>query len=59
MTDEDRERKPLLLRASRATFADTATRVTAELRKGPRGSGWDMLDHAWKLEDRDLTSDPA
>jgi hypothetical protein len=130
MTDAECERKIALLRASWTTFDDTATRVSDELRKGPRGGGWEksriirhvngaeidefapkvgvkvpletrddaaalrayrdtfisgirehhtrgesarswalqflirrcawhMLDHAWELEDRDLTNAPA
>jgi hypothetical protein len=126
MTDAECERKVALLRASWRTFDETAARVSAELRKGPRGGGrereqiirhvngaeidefapkvgvrvpletlddagalaayrdavvegirghhargesarswalqflirrcaWHMLDHAWELEDRDLT----
>ncbi len=128
MTDADFERKLALLRASWATFDDTAARVSVDLRKGPRGGGrekekiirhvngaeidefapkvgvkvpmetrndpkallayrddfadairdhhacgesarswtlqflirrcaWHMLDHAWELEDRDLTGE--
>ena len=127
MTDAECERKVALLRASWATFDETAARVSPELRKGPRGGGrekeriishvngaeihgfapkvgvkvpletmrdaaalnayrdafvdgicehhargesarswalqflirrcaWHMLDHAWELEDRDLTN---
>ncbi len=130
MTDTECERKIALLRASWSTFDDFAARVSAELRKGPRGGGWEkdriirhvngaeidefapkvgvqvpletrddpaalrayrdafvggirehhlrgesartwplqflirrcawhMLDHAWELEDRDLTYAPA
>jgi hypothetical protein len=130
MTAEDCERKLALLRACWDTFEATAARVSPELRKSPRGGGWDkeriirhvngaeidefapkvgvkvpletrddpdalieyreafisairqhnyrgesarswplaflirrcawhMLDHAWELEDRDLTSDSA
>jgi hypothetical protein len=130
MTDAECERKLALLRASWRTFDDFAARVSAELRKGPRGGGWEksriirhvngaeidefapkvgvkvpletrddpealrayrddfalgirehhargepartwplqflirrcawhMLDHAWELEDRDLTNAPA
>jgi hypothetical protein len=130
MTDAECERKIALLRASWSTFDDMAARVSAELRKGPRGGGWPkeriirhvngaeidefapkvgvkvpletrddaealrayreafvkgirghhasgeparswqlqflirrcawhMLDHAWELEDRDLTTAPA
>ncbi len=126
MTDDDCDRKIALLQAAWSTFDDTAARVSAELRKGPRGGGrdkdrivrhvngaeidefapkvgvkvpidtrddpealkryreafaeairqhhdrgeaarswqlqflirrcaWHMLDHAWELEDRDLT----
>ena len=39
MTDAEFERKLALLRASWSTFDDTAGRVSAELRKGPRGGG--------------------
>ncbi|HEY2077353.1 MAG TPA: hypothetical protein VGH53_13560 [Streptosporangiaceae bacterium] len=130
MTDAECERKVALLQASWRTFDDFAARVSAELRKGPRGGGWEkeriirhvngaeidefapkvgvkvpletrddaralrayreafvegirehharseparswplpflirrcawhMLDHAWELEDRDLTNAPA
>jgi hypothetical protein len=130
MTDAECERKVALLQASWRTFDDLATRVSAQLRKGPRGGGrdrdeiirhvngaeigefapkvgvkvpletmddaaslhayrdafaeairdhhargeparswalqflirrcaWHMLDHAWELEDRDLTNAPA
>ncbi len=126
MTDAELERKLALLEPAWATFDDTAARVSAELRTGPRGGGrekgriirhvngaeidefapkvgvkvpletrddpaalrayreafaeairehhargeparswalpflirrcaWHMLDHAWELEDRDLT----
>lgn len=126
MTEAEFDRKLALLRASWSTFDDKAARVSAELRKGPRGGGrekdrirqhvngaeihefapkvgvkvsletrddpgalsayredfadairehhargeparswalqflirrcaWHMLDHAWELEDRDLT----
>jgi hypothetical protein len=107
MTGKECERKISLLRASWITFDETAARVSPDLRKGPRGGGWDkdriirddakalhayrdafvegirqhhardesarswplqflirrcawhMLDHAWELEDRDLSSDFA
>lgn len=130
MTDGECERKIALLEASWTTFDNTATSVSGELRKGPRGGGWEkeaiirhvngaeihefapkvgvkvpletrddpealcayresfldgirqhhasgeparswalqflirrcawhMLDHAWELEDRDLTNAPA
>ncbi len=39
MTDAECERKIALLRAAWATFDDTASRVSAELRTGPRGGG--------------------
>jgi hypothetical protein len=129
MTDAECERKIALLQAAWRTFDEMAARVSAELRKGPRGGGWEkeriirhvngaeidefapkvgvkvpletrdsdeamrayrdavvegirdhhargeparswplpflirrcawhMLDHAWELEDRDLTNDP-
>jgi hypothetical protein len=41
MTDAECERKIALLRASWATFDDMAARVSAELRTGPRGGGWE------------------
>ena len=44
MTDADFDRKLAILRASWTTFDDTAARVSAELRKGPRGGGRDK-DH--------------
>ena len=130
MTDAECERKIALLQASWRTFDDFAASVSRELRKGPRGGGWEreriirhvngaeidefapkvgvkvpletrddaealrayrddvvdgirdhharglsarswplqflirrcawhMLDHAWELEDRDLTNAPA
>jgi hypothetical protein len=41
MTDAECERKIALLQASWRTFDDFAARVSAELRKGPRGGGWE------------------
>lgn len=41
MTEAECERKIALLQASWALFDDAAERVTAELRKGPRGGGRD------------------
>jgi hypothetical protein len=41
MTDAECERKVALLRACWRTFDDLAARVSAELRKGPRGGGWE------------------
>jgi hypothetical protein len=41
MTDDECERKIALLRASWRTFDDFAAGTSAELRKGPRGGGWD------------------
>src|SRR5437773_10655639 len=41
MSDADCERKIALLRASWTYFDDVASRVSAELRKGPRGGGRD------------------
>jgi hypothetical protein len=41
MTDAECERKIALLRASWSTFDDLAARVSPELRKGPRGGGWE------------------
>jgi hypothetical protein len=39
MTEEECERKVALLRAAWTYFDDVAARVSAELRKGPRGGG--------------------
>lgn len=39
MSDAECERKVALLRAAWATFDDVASRVSSELRKGPRGGG--------------------
>ncbi len=41
MSDADCERKLALLRATWTYFDDVASRVSAELRKGPRGGGRD------------------
>jgi hypothetical protein len=41
MTDAACERKIALLRACWRTFDEMAARVSAELRKGPRGGGWE------------------
>jgi hypothetical protein len=41
MTEAECERKLALLRASWRTFDATALSVSPELRKGPRGGGWD------------------
>jgi hypothetical protein len=41
MTDAEAERKVALLQAAWSTFDDTAARVSPELRKGPRGGGWE------------------
>jgi hypothetical protein len=41
MTDTECERKIALLQASWKTFDYMAARVSAELRKGPRGGGWE------------------
>jgi len=41
MTEAECERKVALLRACWITFDNLAARVSPELRKGPRGGGWD------------------
>jgi hypothetical protein len=41
MTDAECERKIALLRASWSVFDDMAASVSTELRKGPRGGGWE------------------
>jgi hypothetical protein len=41
MSDAECERKIALLEASWSFFDDTVARVSADLRKGPRGGGWD------------------
>jgi hypothetical protein len=41
MTEAELERKVALLRASWISFDAMAARVSAELRKGPRGGGWE------------------
>jgi hypothetical protein len=41
MTEAELERKIALLRASWISFDAMAARVSAELRKGPRGGGWE------------------
>jgi hypothetical protein len=41
MSAAECERKVALLQACRTTFDDAAARVSVELRKGPRGGGWE------------------
>lgn len=41
MSDAECERKVALLQAAWRTFDDTAASVSDELRKGPRGGGWE------------------
>jgi hypothetical protein len=41
MTDPECERKIALLQAAWTTFDDMAARVSDELKKGPRGGGWE------------------
>ena len=41
MTEAECDRKLALLRASWRMFDETAARVSPELRKGPRGGGWE------------------
>jgi hypothetical protein len=41
MTDAECERKIALLEAAWSTFDNMAARVSDELRKGPRGGGWE------------------
>jgi hypothetical protein len=41
MSDAECERKIALLRATWTTFDNMAARVSDELRKGPRGGGWE------------------
>ena len=53
MTDTEFTRKIALLRASWRTFDDVAARVSAELRKGPRGGGRDkgqIIRHVYGAE---------
>ena len=54
MTDAEFERKLALLLASWATFDETAARVSADLRKGPRGGGpGEGSDHPPRQRRRD------
>ena len=49
MTEADFHRKIALLQASWRTFDDVAARVSRQLRKGPRGGGWEreqIIRHA-------------
>ena len=74
MTEAECERKVALLRACWATFDDVASRVSPELRPGPRGGGRDrarivrhtngaeILEHAKKVgvvTDLDALGDPG
>jgi len=57
MTDAACQRKIALLRASWTYFDDVATRVSAELRKGPRGGGRDrdrIVEHVNNVEISDF-----
>jgi hypothetical protein len=57
MSDAECERKIALLRASWAYFDDVASRVSAELRKGPRGGGRDrdrIVQHVNNVETGDF-----
>lgn len=71
MSDAELNRKIKLLRACWAFFDATSARVSAELRKGPRGGGRDRdrivrhtirtesEDFAKRLDDKDLTPPSA
>ena len=53
LTETECERQVALLRACWAVFDDVAARVSAELRKGPRGGGRDrdeIVDHVVKAD---------
>jgi hypothetical protein len=57
MTDAECERKIALLRGCWAYFDDVASRVSAELRKGPRGGGRDrdrIVEHVNNVEISDF-----
>jgi len=57
MDEEEFERKIALLRACWAYFDDVAARVSAEMRKGPRGGGRDrdeIIRHAVRVESEDF-----
>jgi hypothetical protein len=43
MTEAELERRIALLRASWISFDTMVARVSAELRKGPRGGGWEKV----------------
>jgi hypothetical protein len=47
MSEAECERKIALLRAAWTTFDDVASRVSPELRKGPRGGGRERDDIIW------------
>jgi hypothetical protein len=57
MSAEELDRKVLLLQACWAYFDDVAARVSAELRKGPRGGGRDrqqIIRHTVRTESEDF-----
>jgi hypothetical protein len=57
MDEAEFERKIALLRACWAYFDDVAARVSAEMRKGPRGGGRDrdeIIRHAVRVESEDF-----
>jgi len=58
MSDADCERKIALLRACWTYFDDVASRVSSELRKGPRGGGRDrdrIVEHVNNVEISDFS----
>jgi hypothetical protein len=62
MSDAACERKIALLRASWTYFDDVASRVSAELRKGPRGGGRDrdrIVEHVNNVEISDFSKKVA
>jgi hypothetical protein len=62
MSDAACERKIALLRASWTYFDDVASRVSAELRKGPRGGGRDrdrIVEHVNNVEISDFAKKVA
>jgi hypothetical protein len=54
MTDAACERKVALLRASWTTFDDAAARVSAQLRKGPRGGGRERDQIVWHVNGAEI-----
>ncbi len=58
LDSEDLEHRLSLVQAAWEHFDDVSSRVSAELRKGPRGGGWtrdELIRHVWVNEAKQFT----